>query len=404
MTFDALVIGGGPAGAAASLRLAKAGWQVGVIEREEFPRRKVCGEFLSATNWGLFGKLEISEAVTAFAGPEISRVALYGREASPVTAPLPALRETHVGYGRALTRDVLDTLLLEAAAGCGASIFQPMLCTDVQRRNGLWTCSVAEPNEQRELTLESRVVIAANGSWTPAKAPIPQKAAAARPSDLFGFKAHFTGADLPADLMPLLAFPGGYGGMVTCQDGLVSLSCCIRRDTLGSLRERKLTSAGEEVLDYIFRHVPMVRKVLSGADRQGKWLSAGPIRPGIRQPYSEGLFSVGNAAGEAHPVVAEGISMALQSGWLAAESLLAARQESPLRSTAEVESAGRQYARLWRRSFATRIRASTAIAAWAMRPRFLQLSQPLIHRWPRLLTTGARWAGKSQVVTFGEHA
>src|SRR5437016_2497832 len=57
--FDAVVIGGGPAGATAALLLAEAGWAVALIEQKQFPRRKVCGEYLSATNWPLLTRLGI---------------------------------------------------------------------------------------------------------------------------------------------------------------------------------------------------------------------------------------------------------------------------------------------------------------------------------------------------------
>jgi flavin-dependent dehydrogenase len=50
MNYDALVIGGGPAGATTALLLARAGWSVALVERKAFPRRKVCGEFISATS------------------------------------------------------------------------------------------------------------------------------------------------------------------------------------------------------------------------------------------------------------------------------------------------------------------------------------------------------------------
>ena len=60
--FDTLVLGGGPGGAAAALLLARAGWKVVVLERKEFPRRKVCGEYLSATNLPLLDHLGVGPA------------------------------------------------------------------------------------------------------------------------------------------------------------------------------------------------------------------------------------------------------------------------------------------------------------------------------------------------------
>ena len=68
------------------------------------------------------------------------------------------------------------------------------------------------------------------------------------PSDLFAFKAHFRDSDLPAGLMPLLAFPGGYGGLVHSDAGRTSLSCCIRRDALANLSDSD-KAAVQPILD-----------------------------------------------------------------------------------------------------------------------------------------------------------
>ena len=148
-------------------------------------------------------------------------------------------------------------------------------------------------------------------------------------------------------------------------------------------------SAGDAVLSHILESCPALLLVLESATLAGPWLSAGPIRPGIRRCYVDGVFVVGNAAGEAHPAVAEGISMAMQSAWLLTERLIVNSDE---------QSVARNYTRAWRRSFAPRIRAASAIAHWAMRPRLVAASLPLLQTWPNLLTFGAWLSGKSKLV------
>ncbi|HTT07381.1 MAG TPA: FAD-dependent oxidoreductase, partial [Gammaproteobacteria bacterium] len=59
MIYDAVVIGGGPAGSTAALRLVLAGWTVALVEKSSFPRRKVCGEFISATTLPLLRALGV---------------------------------------------------------------------------------------------------------------------------------------------------------------------------------------------------------------------------------------------------------------------------------------------------------------------------------------------------------
>lgn len=395
VNVDALVIGGGPSGSAAATVLAAAGWDTVLVERSEFPRRKVCGEYLSWTNWASLRRLGVWEAFDQLAGPPVRRVALYGRNPDPCIGPLPkAPGDEPMPWGRALTRQRLDPLLLEQARRQGVRVLQPWCVTSLDREKQGWAVEVesADAKDSSAQRVTTSVVVLAHGSWStfpwmPSVTKPPQ------PADLLGFKAHFTDAPLADDLMPLLAFPGGYGGMVCCEQGQVSLSCCIRRDTLATLRGAAAT-AGEAVFEHILSHVPAARELLRDADRPQPWLAAGPIRPGGRTLFDAGLFSVGNAAGEAHPVVAEGISMAIQSGLLAGVSLVDHVREDRT-SVEAIEAAGVHYRKAWRQRFGRRVRVSAAIANLAMRPSIVRSAEPVVQRFPSLLNLGARLAGKS---------
>src|SRR5712691_10016722 len=110
--YDALVVGGGPGGATTALLLARAGWSVVLLERKTFPRRKVCGEYLSATTFPLLEHLGIAETFRETAGPQVSQVGLFAGS-SILSAELPRLGGRAADRGRALAREHLDTLLLE---------------------------------------------------------------------------------------------------------------------------------------------------------------------------------------------------------------------------------------------------------------------------------------------------
>jgi flavin-dependent dehydrogenase len=393
--FDAIVVGGGPAGATAALLLAQAGWAVALVERRTFPRRKVCGEYLSATNWPLLEALNLRDAFLDLAGPPVARTAVFAGDDS-VQADLPVLVTGNCPVGRALSRERLDTLLLAEAAREGVAVHQPCRLMNLASHVGGHVCRIGSREPRQTFELASKVLIAAHGSWELGPLPTQRQHTRPRSGDLMAFKAHFRDTALPRGLMPLLSFPDGYGGMVHCDGGRASLSCCIRRDRLERLTRAGGQPAGNAVLGHILDSCRVLRPVLEGAVRDGPWLSAGPIQPGARRCYSNGVFVVGNAAGEAHPVVAEGISMAMQSAWLLARELI--RSRSSIDRPGVRDRVAQAYTVAWRRSFVARIRAASAVASWAMRPSLVKATIPLLRACPGLLAWGARVSGKSHIV------
>jgi menaquinone-9 beta-reductase len=388
MKYEAIVIGAGPAGSSTALALARQGRAVAIVEKSAFPRRKVCGEFMSATNLALLDDFGIGDPWRAAAGPEVRRVGFFaGRWKVEARMPQPPSG----GYGRALGRDLLDGLLLDAARTAGVEVFQPWQVIGITSGASTHAVSISSGTEER--TLQAPLVVAAHGSWEPGRLPT-QLQKTHRPSDLFGFKAHFKSARLHADLMPLFIFAGGYGGMVWSDHDRLSISCCIRRDVLAEIR-KSAEPAGEAVFRHIIASCAGVEEAIGNAALDGGWLGAGPMRPGIRACYADDIFRVGNLAGESHPLIAEGISMAVQSGWLLAAELsrLDARDESAR------DAAGRRYSARWHKQFRRRIQAAAVFARLAAIPQGAAVAGPFVGAFPGILTLGAWLSGKTKRVS-----
>ena len=140
-----------------------------------------------------------------------------------------------------------------------------------------------DASDGRDLELRAGLVVAAHGSWEPLPFEREQRREERAPSDLFAFKANFRGAAIAADLLPVLSFRSGYGGMVVADDGIATLAGCIRADRLQDLRSAQPGSRAGDVFESMLRReCGGVAAALAGARREGAWLASGPLRPGIR--------------------------------------------------------------------------------------------------------------------------
>ena len=417
--FDAVIVGAGPAGSTVAIQLARAGWSVALIEKQRFPRRKVCGECVAASNLQLLHDLGIGEAFDVNAGPALRRVTLL-RGDNVAAACLPAAEHDRFPWGRALGREILDGLLLDQARAAGASVFQPCAVQAILGGVGAWHCELRALDAPALHRLHARVMIDAHGSWEALPSERPNRRLARHSSDLFAFKANFKGSALAEGEISVLALDGGYGGMVQAGGGTMTVACCIRRDRLSELRSAALGQCvGDVVETWLQRECAGVRKALEGALRDGPWLSSGPLAPGIRVDAQDTIFKVGNAAGEAHPILGEGMSMALQSAALLSAHLLGTApkqpqyainashraQHSKAAPSASVPDAAMQamlhrcYAAAWRKAFAPRLCVAAAFAHLAMRPFASVALVKLAQAWPGLLTHGARWGGKVRLAS-----
>ena len=156
--------------------------------------------------------------------------------------------------------------------------------------------------------------------------------------------------------------------------------------------EQGNVAAAEALHRHILDSCRGIREAIGHADLDSPWLAAGPIRPGIRTRYAEDIFRVGNIAGESHPIIAEGISMAMQSGWLLAEQLGRVDASRPAGRALAAE----RYAAEWRRLFATRIHAASAFAQIAVQPASARVMTAVIRLVPESAHAGCRTERQDQ--------
>jgi flavin-dependent dehydrogenase len=193
--LDAIIIGAGPAGCTAAIRLASAGWSVAIVEKRAFPRRKVCGE-----------------CIAALAGPALRQVGLFVGKRQ-IVAPLPPMAHATHRWGRALGREHLDTMMLARAKSLGAQVWQPWTVKRQLREGELHVCTLSQPGGQADVELSAPLLVDAHGAWESAPRSDPARDDDARiphrDSDLLAFKSTWRSANLAAGLLPVLAFKGG---------------------------------------------------------------------------------------------------------------------------------------------------------------------------------------------------
>jgi menaquinone-9 beta-reductase len=356
---DVLVIGGGPAGAAAAARLAAAGREVVLCERHARPRPQVCGEFLSGSAAEELSALGMCP--TALGAVPIRRVRLV-RKATELCAALP-----FVGYG--LSRDCLDQAVLAKSARWGAQVRFVGVRSLERGRTG-WRATLSDGS-----AIKSPVVLLATGKHELRGHRRPS----ARSEPLIGFKMPWLLSPAQraalADHVELFWFDGGYAGLQGVEQDRANLCLVVAAEIW--------RCAGEcwpGLLAHLRALVPALDARLGAA--RPAWQRPTTVA-GLPYGYvwsgeasSENLYRLGDQFAVIPSFTGEGIAIALRTARLAASAVLAGER---------VED----FARAARNDVRQPIRNACRIGALASRGAAFRLALR-IGRLPGVLSTLAR--------------
>lgn len=322
--WNAIVVGGGPAGAAVAIRLARGGRHVLLVDRQSMPRPKVCGCCLSATAMaelrGLGCLADEQGRLLGAASLERVRVVAAARS---VTLPMPP--------GGTLSRESLDSQLVQMAGDAGAAWLPRVDVMGVAEDSGTApTVTVAcRPQADRHagqvFLLRAEAAVIATGLADHVRVPGSASRTIAPGSRIGVGTTLAAGAiDLPAGELMMAVGRGGYCGIVPLEDRRLDVAAAIDRERIAAAGN--IGAAVGEILREAAGQAAWVAPACE-ALASATYLATPPLTRSAAAVAGETgrILRVGDAAGYVEPFTGEGMGWALAGGRLAATALL----ESP---------------------------------------------------------------------------
>jgi flavin-dependent dehydrogenase len=323
-----------------------------LLEKDRFPRQKVCGEFVSPESLGLLhGFLEDGQFQSC---PQVvsSRIFLDNKILKLPVSPA----------AQSIPRFDLDPALFAAARNAGVTSRESITVQEVQRDEAFHV-------RTSENTFTARAVVNATGRWS----KLTQFDVAGK-DKWIGLKAHFT-EPLPPQTVDLYFFPGGYCGVTPVGPNSVNACGMVRADAAHTLED-------------VFAKEPRLFQRSRAWQPIFSTVTTSPLY--FREPVTEsdGMFLAGDAAGFIDPFAGDGISLALQSGTLAAQSFVPF-----LRGSCALEHAHQQYHAAYQKRFAPAFRNAARLRSALAAPRWVRSAALAFAAMPgvgKMLVRGTR--------------
>ncbi len=336
MSYDVIIAGGGLAGLVSALHLSQKGLQVLLIEKNEYPKHKVCGEYIS--NEVLPYLVSMGFNPFDYGAKNITDFTLSTPGSRSISTTLPL-------GGFSISRYCIDAELANKASEHGTTIHHAVV-TDIQFNEDQFFVTT---NKKEKFLAE--LVIGSFGKRSNLDIKLDRDFIK-KPSPFLGVKAHYKG-EFPEEAVGLHNFPGGYCGISKVENDHINI--CYIADFKSFKKHKNISSFQEEVLSK--------NKFLKKAFQEfemvfDKPLTISQVSFSAKEPVEHHVLMVGDAAGMIHPLAGNGMGMAISAGQMASQLILKYKA-GKIDSRIELE---KQYARNWQQKFGFRLKSGHFIS------------------------------------------
>ena len=338
-----IVVGGGPAGSSTAFFLARAGVDVTLLDRAQFPRDKVCSEYLSPQASRILASMDALGDIEATGPARLSGMRVHAPNGATIHGEFVA-QHGFKGYsdkGLAVRRTILDEILLDRARRAGVNVEEGVRVVDVMRnsRGGVTGVITAGPNggqNERPATL----VVGADGL----RSVIGRRLGLIRPSRWprrIALVAHYSGVEGVSDFGEMHVGRDGYCGVANVGNDLTNVAVVVPVS-----RAAEVAIDRTEFLESWIAERPPIAARFASATRVTPVRATGPFASSARRAWVPGAALVGDAAEFYDPFTGEGIYTALRGG-----EILAGLIADALAEDKDLVQALREYERERRAEF-----------------------------------------------------
>lgn len=326
---EIIIIGGGLAGLTSAIHLSKMGFSIIVVEKNSYPKHKVCGEYISNEVLPYFKWLDFD--IEKLQPTHIQFLKFSTQSGKEIETKLPL-----GGFG--VSRFALDFALCKKAESQNCQIIE------VQVNDVIFKDEIFEVTLSNGKILKSKVVLGSFGKRSNLDLQMKRNFLNKK-SPWLAVKAHYKG-EFPNDLVGLHNFKGGYCGVSKVEDDLINI--CYLTDFKSFKKFKNIDDFQENVI----QKNPHLKKVLQNSEMVfDKPLTISQICFDEKQNVENHILMIGDSAGLIHPLCGNGMAMAIHSAKLASEQVAKFLNQKISRQEME-----KNYSKNWSKNFKSRLK------------------------------------------------